>query len=456
MGSRQARIVIAGTETGVGKTMISLGLMAALQNRGYKVQGFKVGPDYVDPSYHTMITQRPSRNLDTWLLPGEIMQEVFLRGSRGADISIIEGVMGLYDGKSPDSDKGSTAEVAEKLGAPVLLVMNAGGMARSAAAVVLGYQRLNPHLRLAGVILNRIGGEGHYLLLKTAIEQECRVPVVGWLPEEKDLIHPKDFSVSGFSPLVELIEKRLDLSQIVRWAEQGTSLSHPSSPVFVKQDSVQGEPVIAVAQDAAFNFYYPDNLDLLRLYGGKTVFFSPLAGEIIPSDADGVWIGGCLPEIHLSRLSEEIKVQASFRKRLKEGMPTFAECGGYLYLSRGVIDRDNRFHPMVGAIPGIARLKNKLVTMGYREVRAFRDTILLKQGEKARGHQFRYSTMEIDTCGYETRLQNEWYREGYAEDNLLASYTHLHLASNPQSVIRFLNSCRQFRQSRQQSSRCRN
>jgi cobyrinic acid a,c-diamide synthase len=460
----RARIVIAGTGSGVGKTTVTLGLMAAFKKRGLQVQGFKAGPDYIDPSYHTAVTGRPSRNLDTWMLTPDCMREIFLRGSRGADISIIEGVMGLYDGKDPLSDRGSTAEIAIMLKSPVILIVNIHSMARSAAAVVKGYQLLNPAVPIAGVIANRAGSEGHFRLVQAAIEQECGTPVLGWLSRDPSIDIPERHlglipAIERgeidplFERLAELVEQGVDLDRLQSIASEAPQLEMPENQLFAPQASEGEQPVtIAVARDAAFNFYYPENLELLTQYGARLQFFSPLQGERVPEEADGLYIGGGFPEEFVRELSESSEVKDSFREKIAGGMPTFAECGGYMYLSQAIIDREGNSHPMVGAIPAVVQMKDRLAALGYREVEAVTDNLLLERGEKARGHEFHYSTLTAQTenyaSAYETSGRRGKQREGYVRENLLAGYTHLHFASNPAMVKRWISACKEYRQSR--------
>lgn len=468
MSQHRPRIVIAGTGSGVGKTTLTLGLMAALKKRGRIVQGFKAGPDYIDPSYHTAVTGRPSRNLDTWMLTPEQMQEIFLRGSLGADLSIIEGVMGLYDGKDPLSDRGSTAEIACLLNTPVILTVNIHSMARSAAAVVLGYQRFNPKVNIAGVIVNWAGSEGHVRLVQAAIEKECGIPVLGWLERDPSIDIPERHlglipAIERgeidplFARLAQVVEKGIDVDQILSIAGQAPALETTEPSLFESQHPVNDDsPVIAVARDAAFNFYYPENLELLKQFGAELRFFSPLAGETVPEEADGLMIGGGFPEEFVDELATSAQVKHSFRQRIVDGLPTFAECGGYMYLSQAIIDRAGLSHPMVGVIPAIVQMKDRLAALGYREVQAVTDTLLLKKGETARGHEFHYSTLTVQSeeypYAYESTGRRGKQQEGYARGNLLAGYTHLHFASNPTMVKRWMDACQQYKLRRRQSS----
>ncbi|MWC30615.1 cobyrinate a,c-diamide synthase [Paenibacillus sp. MMS18-CY102] len=470
-GERRARLVIAGTGSGAGKTTVTIGLMAALKRRGMQVQGFKCGPDYIDPSYHTAVTGRQSRNLDTWMLPHDTMKEIFLRGSAGADISIIEGVMGMFDGKDPLSDTGSTAEIASLLQSPVLLVVNAQSMARSAAAVVLGFQQLAGDGRIAGVIVNKCGSSGHYKLVKAAIEQVCGIPVLGWLGRDDELQVPERHL--GLVPAIErgeleplfrraadLIEQGVDLDAVLALAEQAPHLDWPANRLFAEMPCEAGaagdamipahsQPIIAVAKDAAFNFYYPENLELLEQLGAHIRLFSPLAGEQVPEEADGVYIGGGFPEEFAPQLAAASHVGRGLKARAEAGLPVFAECGGYMYLSRSITDRAGIKHEMVGLIPAEVRMQAKLAALGYREVKGLRDSLLLAEGETIRGHEFHYSTLCPDhenyPYAYETKGLRGTGQDGYGLPSLTAGYSHVHFASNIGAVRRFIAQCAAYR-----------
>ncbi len=462
MSEDRPRIVVAGAGSGVGKTTVTLGLMEAFRRRGLKVQGFKTGPDYIDPSYHTAVTGRSSRNLDTWMLAPDTIREIFLKGSRGADLSIIEGVMGLYDGKEPLSDKGSTAEIAIRLKSPVILVINIHSMARSAAAVVKGYQLFNPAVPIAGVIANKAGSEGHFRLVQAAIEQECGLPVLGWLSRDHSVVIPERHlglipaiergeTNSLFTRLAELIEKGVDLDRLQSVAGKAPRLELPKKQLFRAQAPAEEPVIIAVARDAAFNFYYPENLELLEQSGARLEYFSPLQGECVPEEADGLYIGGGFPEEFVRELSGNSDVTDSFRKNIAGGMPTYAECGGYMYLTQAIIDREGNTFPMVGVIPAVVHMKDRLSALGYREVTAVTDNLLLNQGEKARGHEFHYSKLtkiENFTSAYESNGRPGKQKEGYVSENLLAGYTHLHFASNPTMAKRLVLSCEKYRNRR--------
>lgn len=466
--ARRSRIVVAGTGSGAGKTTVTLGLMKALADSGLRVQGFKCGPDYIDPTYHTAVTGTPSRNLDSWMTSPDTVRETFIRASEGADISVIEGVMGLYDGKDPLSNTGSTAEIAMLTDSPVLLVVDVRSMARSAAAIVLGFQRLEPRLRIAGVIVNRCGSQGHYSIVQKAIEQECGIPVLGWLKRDDGLDIPERHlglvpavERGELEPLFQRVAEQIragtDLEALRVLADSAPPLSLPAQPLFVPhrlasvaQADAGKRPVIAVASDAAFNFYYPENLDLLRQSGAEIAFFSPLAGERIPEHASGLYLGGGFPEEFAAAIADNTGFLEDIRDAVRRDMPVFAECGGYMVLARTLTDRDGSVHRMAGVIPSDVRMQAKRAALGYREATALRDCLLLEAGETIRGHEFHYSVMTYDESSapypyaYQTKGMRGLQNEGYAKGNLLAAYTHIHLASFPEAAARWVEKCRAY------------
>lgn len=450
--SEQKRIVIAGTGSGVGKTTLTLGLMAALKRKGLQVQGFKCGPDYIDPSYHTAVTGRVSRNLDSWMLTHDAVKEILVRGSQGADISVIEGVMGFYDGKRPDSNEGSTAEISALTQSPVLLVVNCKSMARSAAAIVKGFQSFSSEVRIVGVIANQVGSEGHYHLVKTAIEQECGIPVVGYLKREDQITIPERHlglipslergELDGFfDELADLVEQTISVDQVF---ELASAPRLEAKPVLFDDRPIPSKVRIAIARDSAFHFYYPENLELLEAYGAQLLFFSPLAGERVPEDADGLYIGGGFPEEFAAELADDAEVKESFRSAILGGLPTLAECGGYMYLTDEVVTTDGKRYPMVGLISGSVQMQSRLAALGYREVTGNPGNFLLAEGEQAKGHEFHYSTFsttEQQAAAYHTKGLRGEKEDGYISGNLVAGYTHLHFASNSCMARRWIEKC---------------
>lgn len=394
------------------------------------------------------------------------MKEIFWRASEGADISLIEGVMGFYDGKDPKSNRGSTAEIGMLLDAPVILVVDIKAMARSAAAIVKGFQLLEPAVNIAGVIANRAGSANHFQLVKTAIEQECGVPVIGYLPHDPALTAPERHL--GLVPAVErgelqpwldlLAEKvaaTVDLDQLLAITEQHASFDKPEPILFTKRDNEGLEPVtIAVARDSAFHFYYQENFELLEAYGAKLHFFSPLAGELPPGDADGLYIGGGFPEEFAARLEAQVDVRHVLKSMIEGGLPTFAECGGYMFLCEAIHDRAGNRYEMLGIVNNEVKMQTKLAALGYREAVALSDSILLAAGETARGHEFHYSSLvhELERDhAYEVSGLRGRKKEGFAQGNVLAGYTHLHFASNPGMVQRWLSHCREWKRTREES-----
>ncbi|MDF9408853.1 cobyrinate a,c-diamide synthase [Pelotomaculum isophthalicicum JI] len=450
----QARVVIAGVKSGAGKTTVATGLMAALARRGLQVQGFKVGPDYIDPGYHTAVTGRPSRNIDSFLLPEETIRELYLRAAATADIGIIEGVMGLYDGRA-GSGAGSTAEVARILKSPVLLVLDAASLGQSAAAMVLGYARYDPRVNITGVILNRVAGERHREILQKAIEEATGIPVVGCLEREADLEMPSRHL--GLTPAVEMedldkvldrlayiVGKALDLDRIITLAERAEELSPPERPLFALLP-VTGRLPVAVALDAAFNFYYRDALDYLESRGADLLPFSPLTDTRFPAGAAGLIIGGGFPEMFLPELSNNTTLHEDIRQKAAGGLPIYAECGGLMYLCRAIKDLDGKRWPMAGLVPAVCGMQKRLAGMGYREAVTHGSSILGPAGLTVKGHEFHYSRLEVEEgYAWAYRLTDNNRLEGYASGSVLASYLHLHWAGSPAAANNFLAKCRAY------------
>ncbi|WP_404467970.1 cobyrinate a,c-diamide synthase [Sutcliffiella horikoshii] len=453
MGKR--RILIAGTGSGVGKTTITIGLMAAMRNKGFCVQGFKCGPDYIDTSYHTAVTGRKSRNLDSWMLSSNFVQEVLVRGSKVADISIIEGVMGFYDGKDPLSDEGSSAEISILTGSPVVLVVDCSGMARSAAAVVKGYQALSGKVKIVGVIANKVGSEGHFHLIKAAVELECKIPVLGYMTRESELEMPERHlglvpsiergELEGFfHQLGERVATTIDVERLYELADQASEIPAMTKPS-VFTSSPNKKVRIAVAYDSAFHFYYEENLELLKKRGAELTFFSPLKNEEVPYDVDGLYLGGGFPEEFAPSLALNTKSMDSvYHAIVKREIPTFAECGGYMYLCKELVIAGGATYPMVGIIPGIVHMQTRLAALGYREIKGLNGNFLLKEGEVARGHEFHYSTFHHQTelpAAFETKGMRGKGTDGYISKNLVAGYTHIHFGSNPRVVENWIQRC---------------
>jgi cobyrinic acid a,c-diamide synthase len=440
-------VVVAGTASGVGKTTVTAGLLAALRRRGMRVQPFKAGPDYIDPSYHTRAAGTACRNLDSWMLPPPAMQELFFRAAEGADVAVVEGVMGLYDGRSGEDEAGSTAQVAKLLGLPVVLVVDAAAMARSAAAIVLGFQRFDPALTFAGVVLNNVGSPRHADMCRAPIESATGLPVVGALPRRADLTLPERHlglipAVEGpaadsyFDELAMHVEQHIDLDALLRRA---APLAPCAASGLFPDAPVPATARIAVAMDRAFSFYYQDSLDLLTAWGAEIVPFSPLSNGGLPDGIGGVYIGGGFPELYAADLAANHAMRASLRRAADRGLPLYGECGGLMYLGESIEDFDGVRHEMAGVVPLRSRMRAGRLTLGYRTVRARRDTMLLRAGETVRGHEFHWSELTdaaLEPAAYD--LEETGRPEGYAAGSVLASYVHLHLGSDPRLTPRFV------------------
>lgn len=459
-GLRIPRVVLAGNHSGVGKTTISMGIMAALQKGGYTVQPFKVGPDYIDPSYHSQVCGRPCHNLDSWLLTAETILEIFSRRAQASDLAIIEGVMGLFDGVDGLQDAGSTAHIAKILAAPVILILDCKSMSRSAAAVAYGYARLDPGFNLAGVIANKVGSAGHYQMVKEAIENLAGIPVLGYLPREEELVLPerhlgliptdeKALLAPFIDKLSRTIEQFINLEEVLAIARQAPDVP-TFSPKLYRECPGESKVILAVAQDNAFNFYYPENLDLLRYYGAEIVPFSPLADPGLPADTSGLYIGGGFPELFGAELEGNYKIRKAIKEAIAAGVPVYAECGGLMYMMEEIVEPSGKSYGMVGVIPGKAVMQNRRIALGYVEVEVVEDNILSRKGDRYRGHEFHWSALEgtdpaLTLCYQISKsLNKSSKRDGFKVHNLLASYTHLHFASYPELARNFVRAMAEY------------
>lgn len=456
-----ARLVVGGTASGVGKTTVTLALARAFRARGLRVALFKCGPDYLDPTYHARATGEPSHNLDGWMMGRDAVRATFAHAARGADIAIIEGVMGLFDGASPTGDEGSTAEVAKWLEAPVLLVVNAGGMARSIAAIARGFASFDPAIRLGAVIANRVGSRGHLDLLRRALGSP---PILGGLPRDPEhafaerhlgllTADERTLPEALLDALGQKAESWFSLDALLELARSAPTLEDEAPPA-----GQGGAPRcrIALAYDGAFHFYYADNLRRLEASGAEIVRFSPCRDSELPAGVNGVYLGGGYPEVHAAELAANTAMREAVAGFAARGGPIYAECGGLMYLTRAIVERDGSRHAMVGLLPAEARMTGELQALGYVEVETQRRTILGEAGARFRGHQFRYS--ELDPAPPATEVERvyslrkrragETSLEGYRVGNVLASYVHVHWASNPRVAAALVESCARFRKER--------
>jgi cobyrinic acid a,c-diamide synthase len=452
-------LVIAGVASGVGKTTLTLGLLEVFRRRGLVVQPFKVGPDFIDPGFHGLIGGRPSHNLDGWLCSREFVRDMVARQAADADLALVEGVMGCFDGRGAVSDEGSTAEVAKWLGAPVVLVVDARAMARSAGAIVLGFERFDPDLDLTGVVFNRVASETHWTWLREAVTGRCRAVTLGYLPRRDSLTLPErhlglvtaaeqGLSRALLDELVASIEASVDVDRLLRLARSAVAPSLAPRPLGGHGTGARVR--IGVARDVAFQFYYPANLDLLRGAGAELVFWSPLNDAELP-DVDALYLGGGYPEVHAGRLAANAPMREAVRAFALAGRPVYAECGGLLYLADALEDETGALQPMVGLLPTVGRLAPKRLTLGYAEIEVTRTTPLGPAGTVARGHEFHASRIDPVPDRVERAYTVRMSRggpprpEGYLIGETLMSYVHLHFGSNPavpEHLVRHADTCR--------------
>lgn len=446
------RIVIAATQSGSGKTTITSGILAALKARGFDVQAFKVGPDYIDTGYHETASGRPAHNLDSWLVGRERLGEIFFNALSAPTIAVIEGAMGLYDGGVQNIS--STAEIAKILRAPVVLVIDAKSMGASAAAIALGFRDFDKNLNFAGVILNRLGSDSHAKMILDALEKigvKCfgavRRNAEFSLPERHLGLVPT--SENNFSATIKKISaavtEQIDLDALIELAESAPPLDFKVSAA----EKVSRTCRIAVARDAAFNFYYGESLRVLENLGAEIIFFSPLESTSLPENIDGLIIGGGFPEIFAGELERNKKIRTDIRLAAESGLPVFAECGGFMYLMNSISDFSGEIFEMCGVIPARAAMTEKLQMVGYVEAEILRDCVIGRAGDKLHAHEFHFSIAE--SSGAEnfldcTRLRTgRNYRAGFAEKNIAASYLHIHFAGCPDAARNFVNACKNFK-----------
>jgi len=445
-------VIIAGERSGVGKTTVTLALLAAMRSQNKIVQSFKVGPDYIDPMFHSRITGRACRNLDPVLTSEEYVQGCFAKHAQTAKYALIEGVMGLFDGASGHDDTASTAHIARLLKVPVVLVLNCASTSRSIAAIAHGYKTFDPRIEIAGLVLNRVASDRHLELLTQALEP-LDLPILGVLRRQDDITIPDRHlglvptgELDNFQVLLErfahLGKTCFDWEKLLPMIETSQKTENYSvlNPV-EKMDKVR----IAIAQDSAFNFYYADNLDLLRSMGAELIPWSPIKDGMLPKDIQGLYFGGGFPEVFAAELAENQSMKDSIKAVIQAGMPTVAECGGLMYLCDRLENFEQNLYEMVGIFPTTAVMGKKL-TLGYRQALALQDSCLVKSGDRVWGHEFHRSTLTksnsyplFNMNGYDSHLQ--YPAEGWHKYQVHASYLHLHFGAQPQLVERFLSHC---------------
>lgn len=486
-------LVIAGERSGVGKTTVTLALLAYLCRRNFQVQSFKVGPDYIDPMFHQFVTGRSCRNLDPVLTSEAYVKQCFSNHLQGMELALVEGVMGLFDGvRLPTNaeemarpDFASTAHIARLLNLPILLVIDCGRVSGSVAAIAHGYCTFDPRIQCAGVVLNRVGSERHLELLQNALEP-LQIPILGVLNRQDHITIPDRYL--GLVPTDELNDKSNNLNSLINlladlgascfdWekllpllavpiAEKGggegseqlsKEHSFPTVRLSTFSDFVNPFPEknalrIAIARDKAFNFYYSDNLDCLEQLGAELVFWSPLVDPDIPKDIHGLYFGGGFPEIFAEELSQNAHCREALKVAILQGMPTYAECGGLMYLCEQITDFKGKSWSMVGVVPATA-IMGKRLTLGYRQALTLRDTPILKARVQVYGHEFHRSHLSVNSPqplyqlqSFQLSQKQAPIQEGWQLDQLHASYLHLHWGTHPEIPIRFLEHCTHFAQ----------
>ena len=444
--------VIAGERSGVGKTTVTLALLAALRRRNRSVRSFKVGPDYIDPMFHRHVTGQVCYNLDPVLTSEAYVKQCF--SQRAGECAIVEGVMGLFDGAAGQKDFASTAHMARLLDLPVLLVVDCSRLSYSVAAIVHGYRSLDSRLKFAGVVLNRVGSDRHLELLKSALEP-LEIPVLGVL-RRQDAIEIPDRHL-GLVPtdelpgLNELIDRLAQLGETCfDWAALMPLLARSNSSSSSDREAPKASIRIAIARDAAFNFYYEDNLELLKQSGGDLLEWSPLK-DTLPDDIHGLYFGGGFPEVFAATLSENRSTLKAIQSAIQSGMPTYAECGGLMYLGEDIVDFSGDTFPMVSAIPTTTVMGSRL-TLGYRRGITLEDSPIVAQNTIVHGHEFHRSTPTtasdqplFELAGL-TKSTVEF--DGWRSQTLHASYLHLHWGATPEIPDRFVQHCAKFRRDR--------
>ncbi|WP_413171129.1 cobyrinate a,c-diamide synthase [Anabaena azotica] len=463
-------IIIAGERSGVGKTTVTLTLLASLCRRGVTIQSFKVGPDYIDPMFHQYVTGRPCRNLDTVLTSESYVQECFHHHSPKCEYALVEGVMGLFDGvgqsslvsrqssnKSDNMTFASTAHIAKLLDIPVVLVIDCSRLSGSVAAIAHGYCSLDSKIKIAGLVLNRVGSDRHLSLLKNSLAP-LQIPILGVLRRQDNITIPDRHL--GLVPTAELPEldniiNRLadlgdtcfDWQQLLPLIKSNHSVINPPKSEI---QNLKSKIKIAVARDNAFNFYYQDNLDILEKLGAELIFWSPLKDTQLPKNIQGIYFGGGFPEVFASELAANTKILTSVKKAILEGIPTIAECGGLMYLCEQIIDFEDKSWSMVGILPTSAQMDKKL-TLGYRRAVALENSFLFDAGTNVYGHEFHRSHLItnpqqplFDTYRFDCD-ENTGF-EGCNLPNVHASYIHQHWGESVEIPQRFLQQCLNFRE----------
>lgn len=456
------RLVLGGTNSRAGKTVIAIGLMKALIERGLVVQPFKVGPDFIDPSYHDFVTGRRSRNLDGFMMRDEDILECFDRNAKGADIAVVEGAMGLFDSHDAIDERGSTAHVAKITGSPVVVIANVERISRSAAALAMGYKIFDPKLNVCGVVLNRLGSEKHIEKTRMAVEHLAAMRVYGALPRdpkveiperhlglvpayEREKIHELFDYLGGF------MEAHLDIDGLIEAANKAKDLGEIEGNLLFISQKEKSEVSVGVVRDKVFTFYYQDNIDALERQGARITYIDSVKDRCLP-DVDALYIGGGFPEVFAEELEKNEGLRMSIRDFCEEGGPVYAECGGLMYLGREIIV-DGRRYEMVGFIPIETRMGKGLKALGYTIAETLKDNTISKRGDVLVGHEFHHSDIEVlEKVNYAFAMQRgkgiAGQNDGILKGNTLAAYSHLHVLSHPRMIKHFLENAKRFNKRR--------
>ncbi len=447
--------MVAGTNSGVGKTTVTLGIMSALVKKGIKVQGFKSGPDYIDPSHHTFVTGKASRNLDTWVMDNNTCRELFERSAVKSDISVIEGVMGLYDGSIDSTGHGSSARLAKILQAPVILVINAKGLAQSAGAIVKGFIEFDKDIKLSGVIVNNTASHNHYNCIKKSIEDNCSTTVLGYLKKDIDVNIPERHlglvpseenrnNSALYENLGKMVLETVDIDKLLKVANSVDVFPDYDKLIFHDYHD-KLNVTLAIAKDNAFCFYYQDDIDLFEAMGATIKYFSPLNDRSVPDDVNGIFLGGGFPELNAEKLMENENMMNSILDSHKQGTIIYGECGGMMYLLEKLIDCDGRSFKMCRVLKGTSKMENGRQGLGYIIADVVSDNIICKRGDSFRAHEFHWSKLmdipDDNVFAYNTRKSNgkKYGFDGLLNKNVLASYSHVHFSSNPKLAKSFLS-----------------
>lgn len=453
--------IISGTHSGVGKTTVSYGLMATFSDLGYKVQPFKIGPDFIDANYHFLATSRNSINIDLWLMGEQQIIKSFKSFSSDADLSIIEGMGALFDGENGVKDKGSAAYMAKLLDIPVVLVMDVWGLTRTAHAIIKGMMEFDPNTNIIGIILNRTGSHKHYQMILDSLPPHLKSIIWGHVlynskieiperhlglltvEENQDFLEKRTHIVNTFKESInlDLIKQALDIKKSPTNSKKTTFSHHPKKNIR-----------LAIAKDNAFCFYYQENLIMLETFGAELVYFSPVEDKEIPADINGMYIGGGYPESFARELADNHSMRNAIKNAADMGMPIYAECGGFIYLGHSLIDFDHIEYPMVSIFPATFQMDKNFLSIKYVEIRTtelsiFGDKNLIARGQEF--HQSRITSSGPDKyCFSVTSSTGETFHAGHIYKNVLGSYIHLHFSSNPILLENFILNCMQYQKLR--------